>query len=124
VAADQRHRPLADTDGNPDTAANAAWTPLLPTPPYPDYDSGHQSYSRSSATVLIAFFGDTTPVDGFSESLPGVTRHWVNYTAVADEASMARIWGGIHFRFTMEDTQTRARNVARYVLAHGAQRVR
>jgi hypothetical protein len=114
---------LADTDGNPDTTADPAWTPLVPTPPYPEYDSGHQSVSRSSATVLIAYFGDSTHVDGFSESLPGITRHWDNFTAAADEAFMARIWAGIHFRFAMEDTRTRATNVAHYVLDHAAQPV-
>ena len=111
----------ANTDSNPDTTADPAWTPLLITPNYPDYDSGHQSISRSSATVLIAYFGDATPLEGFSEGLPGVTRHWANYTAAADEAMMARIWSGIHFRFTMEETRDRARALANYVLQHAAQ---
>jgi len=114
---------LADTDPNPDTTADPAWTPLLVTPNYPEYDSGHQSVSRSSATVLIAYFGDDTPIEGFSEGLPGVVRHWANYTAAADEAFMARIWSGIHFRFTMEDTRERARAIANYVLEHAAQPV-
>ncbi len=112
---------LADTDGNSDTVADPTWTPLLATPPYPEYDSGHQSVSRSSATVLIAYFGDNLPFEGVSENFPGVTRSYANFTAAADEASMARIWAGIHFRFSMEDTQTRATQVAQYVLDHAAQ---
>jgi hypothetical protein len=114
---------LADTDGNPDTAPDPTWTPLIATPPYPEYDSGHQSVSRSSATVLIAYFGDSAPVEAVSDGLPGITRHWANFTAAADDASMARIWAGIHFRFAMEDTQTRARQVAHYVLDNAAQPV-
>jgi len=114
---------LADTDGNPDTTADPTWTPLVPTPPYPEYDSGHQSVDRSSATVLIAYFGDDTPVQGDSEGLPGVTRYFANFTAAADEASNARIWDGIHFRFAMNDTRTRATQVAQYVLDHAAQPV-
>jgi hypothetical protein len=111
---------LAGTDGNPATTADPTWTPLIVTPPYPEYDSGHQSVSRSSATILIAYFGDATPLDGFSEGLPGVTRQWANFTAAADEAFMARIWAGIHYRFTMAETRDRATAIANYVLEHAA----
>jgi hypothetical protein len=114
---------LADTDGNPDTAPDPTWTLLIATPPYPEYDSGHQSASRASATVLIAYFRDSAPVEALSDGLPGITRHWANFTAAADDAFMARIWAGIHFRFSMEDTQTRATQVAHYVLDNAAQPV-
>ncbi len=113
---------LADTDGNPDTTLNATWLPLIATPAYPDYDSGHQSISRSSATVLIAYFGDNFPVEGFNPTL-GVTRQWANLTAAADDAFGARIWSGIHFRFAMESARDRAKLIAEYVLANAAQRV-
>jgi hypothetical protein len=111
----------ADSDGNPDTVQDPAWMPLLPTPPYADYDSGHQSISRSSATVLIAYFGDSTPVEGFSEAPLTTTRGWASFTAAADEAFMARIWAGLHFRFAMEDTRTRATHIAQYALDNAAQ---
>ena len=114
---------LADTDGNPDTDVDATWLPLIATPAYPDFDSGNQSVGRSSATVLIAYFGDSSPVDSFSESLPGVTRHFANFTALADDAFGARIWSGIHFRFAMESARERATLIAEYVLANAAQRV-
>jgi hypothetical protein len=113
---------LADTDGNPATTLNAAWLPLIATPAYPDYDSGHQSISRSSATVLIAYFGDNFPVEGFNPTL-GVTRRWANLSAAADDAFGARIWSGIHFRFAMESARDRAKLIAEYVLANAAQRV-
>jgi hypothetical protein len=112
---------LAATDANPATNPDGSWAPLITTPNYPEFDSGHQSVSRSSATVLIAYFGDKTSVEGFSEGLPGVTRHWPNFTAAADEALLARIWAGIHFRFTMEESRSRAIEVANYVLQHAAQ---
>ncbi len=113
---------LADTDNNPDTTPNAAWLPLIGTPAYPDYDSGHQSISRSSATVLIVYFGDNFPVEGFNPTL-GVTRQWPNLSAAADDAFGARIWSGIHFRFAMESARDRAKLIAEYVLANAAQRV-
>ena len=63
------------------------------------------------------------PVEGFSEGFPGVTRSFANFTAAADEAFMARIWSGIHFRTAMRDTRARGNRIAAYVLAHAAQRV-
>jgi hypothetical protein len=111
---------LADTDGNPLTDAQADWTPLVTTPPYPEYDSGHQSISGVSQAVLTAFFGPQ-PMEGFSESLPGVTRRWSTFEAAADDAFMSRIWAGIHYRFAMRDARARAERIAEYVLENAAQ---
>jgi hypothetical protein len=110
---------LADTDGNPLTVAQIDWEPFLANPPYPEYPSGHQSLSGAAATVLTAYFGDM-PTSGTSEGLPGVTRNWPSFEAAADEASMARIWAGIHFQSAMRDTRACARAVAAYVLEHAA----
>ena len=98
---------LADTDGNPGTTPQPTWTPLLVTLNYPDYDSGQQSNSGTAASLLTAYFGSEMAVEGFSEGLPGVTRSFANFRAAADEAYMARIWAGIHFRTAMEDAKTR-----------------
>jgi len=114
---------LADTDLNPDTTPDPTWESLINTPPYPDYFSGHQSVSGSSQAILTAYFG-AQPVEGFSEGLPGVTRHWPSFAAAADEAMIARVWSGIHFRFTQLKTREVAEQVAAYVLAHGAQPVK
>jgi len=114
---------LADTDGNPDTTVQPTWTPLLVTPNYPEYDSGHQSNSGTAAYILTAYFGSEMPVEGFSEGFPNVTRSFANFTAAADEAFMARIWAGIHFRTAMQDTRARGNKIAAYVLAHAAQRL-
>lgn len=112
---------LADTDGNSLTTIDATWTPLLVTPPYPEYYSGHQSVSGSACAVLKAFFGNDMPVEAFSESLPGVVLTWPSFDAAADDALIARIFSGIHFRFAMEDTRINAESIARYVMAHTAQ---
>lgn len=110
---------LASTDGNPLTIEQADWTPLVATPPYPEYDSGHQSISGASQAVLTAYFGDQ-PMEGFSEGLPGVTRRWQTFRGAADDAYMARIWAGIHFRFAMRDARARAEKIAAFVLANAA----
>jgi len=88
-----------DSDGNPATAADPAWTPLIATPPFPEYTSGHSSFSRSSATILTRFFGtDAIPFATVSDGLPGVTRQYPGFSAAADEAGISRIYGGIHFQ--------------------------
>jgi PAP2 superfamily len=111
---------LADTDGNDATVANVTWTPLIVTPNYPEYYSGHQSISGTAQAILTAYFGNA-PVEGFSEALSGVVRSWPSFAAAADEAFLARIWGGMHFRFAMRDTRVIAEEIAAYILAHAAQ---
>lgn len=111
---------LASTDGNPQTIEDPTWAPLITEPPYPEYTSGHQSVSGTSQAVLTAYFG-AEPVEGFSEALPGVVRRWPNFAAAADEALLARIWSGIHFRFTMVETRVIAEQVAAYVVENAAQ---
>ena len=113
---------LANTDGNDATDVQPTWVPLITTPPYPDYDSGHQSVSGSSQAILTAFFG-SMPLQGTSEGLAGVVRSWPSFAAAADEAFMARIYSGIHFRTAMRDTRVRAERIAAYVLEHVAVRV-
>ena len=109
---------LASTDGNPDTSEDPGWMPLITSPPYPEYTSGHQSGDGSAQFVLTAYFGPQ-PVEGFSEGYrPGgvdVVRSWPTYAAAADEALLARVWSGIHFGFTMLDTRAMAERVAAYV---------
>ena len=49
---------LADTDGNPDTTADTAWTPVIATPPFPEYPSAHSCVSSAATSILAAYFGD------------------------------------------------------------------
>ena len=111
---------LADTDGNDATTEQLDWTPLIVTPPYPEYYSGHQSLSGTSQAILTAFFG-ALPMEGVSPATPGVVRSWPTFAAAADEALLARIWSGIHFRFAMTDARVNAELIAAYVLEHAAQ---
>jgi membrane-associated phospholipid phosphatase len=88
----------ADTDGNPETAADPTWTPLIATPPFPEYSSGHSTFSRTAATILAMFYGtDSIPFTVGSDGLPGVTRSFNGFSAAADESGISRIYGGIHF---------------------------
>lgn len=100
----------ADTDGNTLTDAVPNWTPLLRTPPFPSYTSGHSSFSAAAAAVLTALFGDnyafTSEMDahnGFTQRPLAadqvLTRSFGSFSAAAEEAGVSRIYGGIHFDF-------------------------
>ena len=75
---------LADTDGNPATAADPTWTPLLTTPNFPDYLSGHATYAGAAETVLSALLGSHSGSFTFTNHANGLT--WA-YTSFADAAT-------------------------------------
>jgi membrane-associated phospholipid phosphatase len=74
------------------------WEPLLITPPFPEYPSGHSTQSGAAAAVLTAFFGpgfafsDATHVD---DAIPA--RSYPDFWTAAEEAAASRLYGGIHF---------------------------
>ncbi|MBK9383805.1 MAG: vanadium-dependent haloperoxidase [Planctomycetes bacterium] len=108
---------LADTDGNPFTAANPAWTPLLATPPFPEYSSGHSTFSAAAAGVLRRFFGtDRIAFRAGSDDLPGVERSYDSFSHAAHESGKSRIYGGIHFQSANFWGLHNGRLVALYVM--------
>src|SRR3954451_6618993 len=106
----------ADTDGNPDTEADAGWTPLLTTPNFPSYTSAHSTLSAAAAGVLTALFGDNYHFTVGSEGLAGVTRSFDSFGAAAAEAGRSRIYGGIHYTFDNAAAQQVGGEVADYVV--------
>jgi Domain of unknown function (DUF4114)/PAP2 superfamily len=87
----------ADLDGNSATTADATWQSLIATPPFPEYTSGHSTFSATAATVLGALIGENVGFSTTSIGLPGVTRSFTSFQQAAQEAGMSRIYGGIHF---------------------------
>lgn len=88
----------ADTDGNPLTDADPDWLPLLNTPAFPEYVSGHSAFSAAAVVVLAAAYGtDNVPFTVGSDSVPGVMRTYASLAVCAEEIAMSRIYGGIHF---------------------------
>jgi PAP2 superfamily len=114
--------PLADTDGNPATAADLGWTPLLVTPAFPEYPSGHSAVSGAAAGVLAAFFGSGADFTVESDFMPGVVRSFGDFFSALDEVVNARVFAGIHFRTACRDGQTTGIHVAEYVLEHALRR--
>jgi membrane-associated phospholipid phosphatase len=89
----------AGTDGNPSTAPDPDWIPLTTkTAPDPAYPGAHSAISAAGAEVLRFYFGDRFTFDVTSESLQGVTRHFIRFSAAAQEAGLSRIYAGQHFR--------------------------
>jgi membrane-associated phospholipid phosphatase len=108
----------ADTDGNPDTTADPSWTPLLVTPPFPSYTSGHSTFSAAACEVLTRFFGSNVRFTSTSDGLPGFARTFRSFQQAADEAGMSRIYGGIHYQFDNQDGLATGGAVGRFVFAN------
>jgi hypothetical protein len=89
-----------DTDGNDATIGQTDWTPLLTSPEFQAYTSGHSTFSGAAATILAQFFGTDQLGFDLTDQSTGVTRTFDSLWAAAQEAGMSRIFGGIHF---MED---------------------
>jgi membrane-associated phospholipid phosphatase len=106
----------ADLDGNPDTERQAGWRPLLTTPPFPSYTSGHSTFSGAAAAALAEFFGtDAVRFSTTSEGAPGERRSFDGFWAAAQEAGRSRIYGGIHYEFDNSAGLNMGRDIARHV---------
>ena len=93
-----------DSDRNPATAADPDWNSLITTPPFPEYISGHSTFSGAAAAVLSLFYGTTRiPFTTGSDALPGVNRRFRSFLDAAREAALSRLYGGIHFRSANDD---------------------
>jgi hypothetical protein len=109
----------ADTDGNPATSRDPDWSPLLVTPPYPDYVSAASTVAGAAETVLEDVFGRRPgPFSLTSPGLPGAVRTFDSFAAAADEDVDARVWAGIHWRTSDRVGRSLGRRVAGYALRH------
>lgn len=105
-------------DGNAGTPGDAAWTPLLSTPLFPTYTSGHSTFSAAASSVLAAFFGtDSISFTLPSESPQAGPRTFRSFSAAANEAGMSRIYGGIHFGFDNKVGLASGRALGNFVAA-------
>jgi hypothetical protein len=110
---------LADTDGNRRTQSDPTWTPLAPTPPYPDYVSGHASATGAATGVFSYLFGARS-LDLDIASLVTTTpaRHYTRAAALDAETMNARIWLGLHFRRAMIDANGLGHRAAAWTIGH------
>jgi membrane-associated phospholipid phosphatase len=114
--------PLADTDGNQDTAPDPGWLPLVNTPSHPEYPAGHPSLNGAAATVLLSHFPRYQTFTLTTTGQPSRT-----YTSIArarSDGNKARVWGGMHYPSTIAISNAVGEAIARYVNRHSMKRLR
>jgi len=110
----------ADVDGNPLTSGDPDWSPLVPTPNFPEFVSGHTTISGAMGTMLGLLFGDDpgAPFTVASPTNPGFLRTFPTFSAGIAEVIDARVWTGFHFRGSDTEGARVGKHVARYVFEH------
>ncbi|MBR9776802.1 MAG: vanadium-dependent haloperoxidase [Cytophagales bacterium] len=93
------------------------WRPILQTPPFPEYTSGHSVISKTSAVLLTSYFGDHFKFIDTSEVYFGLPeRAFDSFLIASNEAAISRLYGGIHFRDAIEVGMQQGENIAQYIL--------
>jgi hypothetical protein len=93
------------------------WKPLLQTPPFPEYTSGHSVVSTASATILTNIFGDNFSYIDDTEVQFGLPkRNFTSFKAAAKEASESRFYGGIHYKAAIENGISQGKNVGDFIV--------
>ncbi|MFV7234410.1 vanadium-dependent haloperoxidase [Flavobacterium sp. ZB4R12] len=93
------------------------WKPLLQTPPFPEYSSGHSVVSNSSATVLTSVFGDNFAFVDDTELQFGLPkRTFTSFDAAAKEAAMSRFYGGIHYKAAIINGIGQGKNIGDFIV--------
>jgi hypothetical protein len=105
----------------PETVINAyideQWEPMLQTPPFPEYTSGHSVISTAAAVVLSEEFGTTFRFRDTSEEAYGLpARTFASFEQAAAEAAISRLYGGIHYRRSIEQGAVQGRRVGELVV--------
>ncbi len=95
-----------------------AWEPLLITPPFPEYPSGHSTQSGAAEVILTDLFGENFAFDDLTSTRDGLApRTFPSFRAAAEEAGISRLYGGIHFRSAIVLGLEQGRCIGKYVLA-------
>jgi len=105
--------------GNSALTGDPSWEPLLNTPGFQDYPSGHCIDSGAALGALLAIFPDDK-VNYSHTWIPavGVTRSWSSFTQMAKEVEDARVWAGIHYRTADEHGTRMGSKVAEYAVSN------
>lgn len=91
------------------------WEPLLQTPPFPEHASGHSTITAAAAEVLTSFFGDMAFIDSTEVPFGLKPRSFTSFRAAALEASISRLYGGIHYRRGCDAGTAVGTEIGRYV---------
>lgn len=95
---------------------NERWDPILETPPFPEYTSGHSVISTVSAELLTYLIGDNIQFTDNTEVLFGLPeRSFTSFYQAAEEAAISRLYGGIHYRDAIVEGQAQGRSIAGFI---------
>jgi hypothetical protein len=114
--------PLAETDGNPDTASDPDWLPLINTPSHPEYPAGHPSLNGAAASVLLSNFDDAQTFTLTATGQP--SRTYSSVTQARQDGNDARVWGGMHYPSTIAISDAEGEAIANYVNSNSMQLLR
>jgi membrane-associated phospholipid phosphatase len=94
------------------------WEPLLQTPPFPEHAGGHSTITASAAEVLTHFFGDNRSfVDSTEVEFALPARTFTSFRQAALEASISRVYGGIHYRRGCDAGNEHGTQIGRYIVS-------
>jgi hypothetical protein len=113
---------LADTDGNPETAPDPGWVPLVTTPSHPEYPAGHPSLNGAAATILLTHFRRRQTFTLTTNGQPN--RTYTSITQARSDGNNARVWGGMHYPSTVDISDSLGEAIAKYVNEHSMTRLR
>jgi hypothetical protein len=100
------------------TSVDKDWQPVLQTPPFPEYTSGHSVISNAAAVALTSLYGENVAFADSSEVPYGLpVRTYPSVKAAADEASISRLYGGIHFRPALDEGSKQGIKVGNWVIS-------
>jgi hypothetical protein len=116
--------PLADTDGNPATEADAAWTPVVPTPNHPEYPAGHGCATSAIAETMRGFFGTKKIAFEWDSTVTNTTRQYASTDDLLHEVVDARVYGGMHYRNSVEAGEHIGRKTAQWMMRDHFQPIR
>ena len=109
---------LAGTDGNPATAEDAAWAPVVPTPNHPEYPAAHACNAAAVAAVLERYFGSSKVAFTIDSGVASLTKPVFRYRKTGDfvsDVKNARVFGGMHYRNSVNDGATLGTRVGNYI---------
>ncbi len=93
------------------------WEPLLQTPPFPEYTSGHSVISGAAAVSLTTLYGDNVAFMDTTEVEYGAGQRYFNsFTHAANEAGISRLYGGIHYRSSIENGLLQGRRIGAFIV--------
>ena len=94
-----------------------SWKPVLQTPPFPEYSSGHSVASGAAAVALTDIFGDNFAFDDDTELPYGLpVRSFSSFNEASAEAAISRMYGGIHYRAAIEQGLKQGRDLGTFVV--------